>query len=146
MQAARNAQLVVDETGIAPHGWRSVDIDALHRQLRTPAAGWAAGARLGTAQITLRNGDKGKLVPFRAAPRLRRVPDEAFVVIGRTEPPIANDNASKPRTRPRTALRDIVMLALLAATLAGAFYSGRLHAIQNVIVVPPPASERNALT
>lgn len=62
--------------------------------------------------------------------------------------PGANDNglASSPRRRlVRIVLREMMALTLLAATLAAVYYVGRMHAFQNVIVVPEPWSDRSAI-
>ena len=45
----------------------------------------------------------------------------------------------------RIVLREAIAFALLAATLAAVYYAGRLHALQNVIVVPEPWSDRTQL-
>ena len=82
-----------------------------------------------------------------------RVPPAAFVIVGRpvtstsTVLPTANDNTPVRDARVRSSWRDLFFLALLAITIAGAFWSGKLHATQErVIVVPGPSSHRNVVT
>lgn len=79
-----------------------------------------------------------------------RVPDHAFVTVAPREvPPVpstANDNARARTTRIRSVWRDLFFLALLAMTIAGAFWSGKLNATQRVIVVPGPSSDRHVVT
>lgn len=86
-----------------------------------------------------------------------QVPLDRIVVIGKGLPPgrtigrrrvvpaIANDNKATARKRP-ALLRQAFFLAILAASLAGAFYNGRVHAMQKVIVVPEPMDRRVVLT
>lgn len=62
--------------------------------------------------------------------------------------PTANDNGPPQvvtRSRVRAVLRELAALALLAVTLAAVYYVGRMHAFQNVIVVPEPWSTRSML-
>lgn len=88
-----------------------------------------------------------------------RVPGDAFVPIGtRLLPspsasrlmlaaPGANDNAVPARPgSARPLLREALFLLILAATLAGTYWIGRLNAAQNVIVVPGPSSSRSVVT
>jgi hypothetical protein len=42
--------------------------------------------------------------------------------------------------------RDLFFLMILAATVAGAFWSGRVHGLQKVIVVPAPSSFDSVIT
>jgi hypothetical protein len=150
-------RLTVDESRIQHRSWHVVDLGTLRAQLaRGTAQPLPVQATLGArrhGQPVSRAGSRATAaasIPI--ARRLKRVPDSAFVTIGRAErasslPASANDNAARPSSkRIRFALRDAVMLAILAATVAGAFYSGRLHAAQTVIVVPGPSSARNAIT
>ena len=100
------------------------------------------------------------------------IPRDAFVVIGRNRSlreqlfprrarlprPVpktadgrgtANDNAEPAgprRGRVRGLARDIVFLAILAATLFGAYQTGRLATFQNVIVVPESALPSGRVT
>jgi hypothetical protein len=86
-----------------------------------------------------------------------QVPLDRIVVIGKGLPPgrtvgrrrvvpaIANDNKATVRKRP-AVLRQAFFLALLGASLAGAFYNGRVHAMQKVIVIPEPMDRRVVLT
>lgn len=77
-----------------------------------------------------------------------RVPNHAFVIIGSREGrlPTANDNARAGSTRARSVWRDLFFLAILAMTIVGAFWSGKLNATQRVIVVPGPSSDRHVVT
>ncbi|NNM73313.1 hypothetical protein [Enterovirga aerilata] len=89
---------------------------------------------------------------------VRRVPVSAFVSIGRrASSPVpshragrqvsgrsANDNA--PAGERRSVWRDLFFLAVLFATVAGAFWSGRVHGLQKVIVVPGPSSFYSVVT
>ena len=86
-----------------------------------------------------------------------KVPLDRIVVIGKGLPPghsfgrrrvvpgIANDNKATARKRP-AILRQAFFLAILAAALAGAYYNGQVHAMQNVIVIPEPMDRRVVLT
>lgn len=86
-----------------------------------------------------------------------QVPLDRIVVIGkglpqgrtvgrrRVVPAIANDNKATVRKRP-AVLRQAFFLAVFAASLAGAFYNGRVHAMQKVIVIPEPMDRRIVLT
>lgn len=67
----------------------------------------------------------------------RRVPEKDIIVIGRTPP------ASPPK---KGLWRELFFLGVLAVTLFGAFYSGRLNAYQRVIVVPIPESRHSVIT
>lgn len=81
-----------------------------------------------------------------------RVPHHAFVVVGcphaptPTVLPTANDNTRAGATRTRSVWRDLFFLAILAMTIVGAFWSGKLNATQRVIVVPGPSSDRHVVT
>jgi hypothetical protein len=155
-RASKAARLTVDESLIHDRLWHAVDLDSLGTRLLSgpprPAAISAclAGALLYQPARRETPARMGALIPMVLRRRVKRVPDEAFVTIGRAaaEPVTANDN-QPPRPSPariRFALRDAVMLAMLAASLAGAYYSGRLHAAQNVIVVPTASTMRNMIT
>lgn len=81
-----------------------------------------------------------------------RVPHHAFVTVAQRQtspsaiPLTANDNARAGATRTRSVWRDLLFLAILAMTIAGAFWSGKLNATQRVIVVPGPSSDRHVVT
>jgi hypothetical protein len=152
------SRLVVDEACISDRGWQAVDLARLQAVLHVDAAERRVTAMYGTALLpaspAASAAPRGQLLPFRPRKRVVLIPPASVVVIGR-EPapprpacPVANDNASAPVVggSVRSAWRDALLLVLLAATVAGAFYSGRLHAYQKVIVVPPPASASNAVT
>ncbi len=57
----------------------------------------------------------------------------------------ANDNNAPTGDR-RSVWRDLFFLMVLAATVAGAFWSGRVHGIQKVIVVPGPSTSSSVVT
>lgn len=90
---------------------------------------------------------KGRAVARRAT----RIPADAIVGIGSKASPlrraedrkakanVANDNQRRLSPKVRTFLREMLFLLLFGATLAGTYYVGRLHAFQNVIVVPDTA-------
>jgi hypothetical protein len=87
---------------------------------------------------------------------LKHIPVSAFVSIGRSSnSPVArhrargvrrfaNDNHAKPHQN--SLWRDLFFLAILAATVFGAFWSGRVHGQQKVIVVPAPLSHNSVIT
>jgi hypothetical protein len=75
----------------------------------------------------------------------KRLPPGRTVGRRRVVPAIANDNKVTVRKRP-AVLRQAFFLALLGASLAGAFYNGRVHAMQKVIVIPEPMDRRVVLT
>jgi hypothetical protein len=56
----------------------------------------------------------------------------------------ANDNVAAGESR--SVWRDLFFLMILAATVAGAFWSGRVHGLQKVIVVPAPSSFHSVIT
>lgn len=58
---------------------------------------------------------------------------------------VANDNNATAAPA-RSVWRDVFFLAVLAATVAAAFWSGRVHGLQKVIVVPGPSSFYSAVT
>jgi hypothetical protein len=118
-------------------GWQQLDLETL----------LAPSPRTSRADLVLIE------VPKRGLPR--RVPGSAFVSIGsrrRGGIPVypirplprcfANDNAPDKRA----LWRDLVFLMILAATVAGAFWSGRMHGYQKVIVVPAPSSFHTIVT
>lgn len=95
------------------------------------------------------------------ARRATRIPAEAIVGLGarlsaapRPEPSSAlaagtaggdsaNDNVA--RSVGRTLLREVFFLLVFGATLAGTYYLGRLHGMQNIIVVPEPGSRADKI-
>lgn len=151
-------QIIVEERRL-PQRWHSVDLAQLRSRIGAPPAEpTPVSALLGDTRSGPRPGDKvdvaAACVVIGRGRRRIGVPVDRFVVIGRDaglpprDAPSANDNAPAAKApRPmRVSVREIVLLAMLAASLVGAFYSGRMHAAQNVIVVPAPSSPRNALT
>lgn len=88
------------------------------------------------------------------------VPASAFVKVGRSGRfgkrgarvirdagrASANDNVAAANPGGRSVWRDLLFLAILAATVIGAFWSGRVHGLQRVIVVPAPSSFHSVIT
>ena len=140
-------------------GWQEID---LARTLGLPVVSATSPGAATLSAIA-----SAAILPFRApsvclvgtvAPEItRRVPEAAFISVGRpaagTVPRIpalrvksrfANDNVAG--AGPRSMWRDLFFLAVLAATLIGAFWSGRVHGVQKVIVVPEPSSLHSVVT
>lgn len=143
---------------IVAGGWQEID---LARTL-----GLSCGPALAAA-ATLSAPASAHILPFRArsvcltgtVARVipKKIPDAAFVSVGRpagaTGPRVpalrvksrfANDNVAGAGRR--SVWRDLFFLAVLAATVVGAFWSGRVHGIQKVIVVPGPSSFYSVVT
>ena len=139
-------------------GWQQID---LARTLGGLPPAPATGG--GPAPASLTASASASILSFPAATTalngaftraaLKKVPPTAFVSIGRkggTAAPkrparsrSANDNVSAEQ---RSVWRDLFFLAILAATVAGAFWSGRVHGLQKVIVVPGPSSFHSVVT
>lgn len=131
---------------------------------RSDPGGPLARSEVGWPVPALRNAERA-LVQLGKAVRRRpvRVPADALAPIGsRLLPPIerpllltsplptdtANDNATPAAAEAssrRSIYRDLFFLFVLAATLVGTFYVGRLNAFQNVIVVPETWSQHSRL-
>ena len=136
--------------------WHAVDLDRTIGRL--PALSLVTGASP-TLSLTGMNlpalslPGAGGILIAKAQPGTRRVPAGAFVSVGRGAKPtgpvrpvgrrgVANDNG-----RGHSVWRDVFFLAILAATVAGAFWSGRVHGgVQRVIVVPGPSSFHSVVT
>src|SRR4051812_31778973 len=132
--------------GPLPHGTRAV-------VARVPILAWPARlAPREPHQTTSVQGDR-KAEGWRPQP----LSPDSFVVVGRGRPargsvgrrrivpPIANDNIPRPIAK-RGVLRDVFFLGILAATLLGAFATGRAHPVQKIIVIPEPMDLRSRLT
>lgn len=113
--------------------------------------------RLGVAPCPVLATNDAQLARFAEFPALKgiasgRVPHHAFVTIAvRDARPAtilttANDNTRAGAPRARSVWRDLFFLAILAMTIIGAFWSGKLNATQRVIVVPGPSSDRHMVT
>ena len=103
------------------------------------------------------------LLAIRARPiarRATRIPADAVVPVRSGRPAstvllltgptqaTANDNASAKTTAPsfrRAVYRQIFFLLVLAATLAGTFYIGRVNGFQKIIEVPEPAGRHSSI-
>jgi hypothetical protein len=152
----RDLQIVVDERQIAGE-WQHLDLDGLGARIGAGdrAEDVVVRARLGALDVSaVANRRTRRRASLASSGRLLRVPDAAFVIIGRDSAArslptpaaqVANDNDAARGARTRSAVRDAIFLVVLGLTLVGAFYSGRMHAAQNVIVVEPPASARHAI-
>lgn len=145
-------------TAVGPHGVTRflggtvpMDRSALPRR-QLEEAGGRAPAAFRAAELRLAPGER-PTVPRRPL----QVPASALVPVGSlllgaprpvpllpppSVPSIANDNAAPSRGRERIgkAVREALFLAMLAVTIAAAFYSGRQNGFQRVIVVPGPMS------
>lgn len=141
-EAGRPSQVAVVDGEVPDSGWQRLDLAAL--------AGLPADVPLdlsGPVATPVRHG-----IPVRPAPTLAAVPAEALITVARRAPerrfakrgpgPSANDNAHGSRS----AWRDAFFLAVLFATVAVAFWGGRLHAYQRVIVVPQPTMVGGVIT
>jgi hypothetical protein len=150
---ARSVRIV--ESEIASETWQRVDLEATLKRIRDSIgsrapAHWRAAATT-SACFPGRERDliPQPTPPFGNGPG-RRVPDSDIVVIGRAA--CAREQAAKAGERTRGGRRvrrnwrNIFFLAVLAATLAGAYYSGRANAVQRVIVVPDVASRSHVIT
>ena len=144
--------LKVVEREIAASGWQGVDLPPASELERAPASGLTFSASGSIVCFATRSeGALGLL----ASPR--RVPADAFVSVGPARPrltgpkliwsklrPVATANDNTPGRR--SVWRDVFFLALLFATVAGAFWSGRVQGTQRVIVVPAPSSFHSIMT
>jgi hypothetical protein len=101
-----------------------------------------------------------------AAAAASGIPRGAFVTIGQRSPRqiraastvlippsrrgaghSANDNGSANLGKSRSSVwRDLLFLLMLAASLIGAFYTGRTHSSERIIVVPGPSSHLSVVT
>ena len=133
--------------------WQPIDLDrtagsfpAADPTKRAPSSLSLTGMRLPVLNLPV----AGAVLVAKAEPGTRRVPAGAFVSVGRRAGSVttvgrrgvANDNG-----RGHSVWRDVFFLAVLAATVVGAFWSGRLQGgVQRVIVVPGPSSFYSVVT
>ena len=155
----RQAVAVVDG-GVREASWQQLDLDLVLAKLPR-APGTAPSVLTAPASGVVRSFPETGAVLAAALQRgvLKRVPASAFVSIGgRGRAPVpryrarsrspnrsANDNVAAPGHR-RSVWRDLFFLAVLFATVVGAFWSGRMHGYQKVIVVPGPSSFYSQVT
>ena len=155
----RRAVSVVDAE-VRESSWQQLDLDLVLASL--PRAPGLSSARLSAqASGSVRSFPQmgAELAGSLKQQVLKRVPASAIVSIARLGfGPVprhrarmslvsrsANDNEAAARDR-RSVWRDLFFLMVLAATVAGAFWSGRVHGIQKVIVVPGPSSFYSVVT
>lgn len=159
----------------ASSAWPAVDLRAALALLpvsRTGSGPTNAAAAWSTTSVSQANGalvlslgDAPTGASSTLAKRRRRehedaVPLSAFASIGRMAAPTsdpdavplgaakartANDNFFAPNAR-KSLWRELFFITLLAVTLAGVFWTGRMHPYQKVIVVPGPSSYRSVVT
>lgn len=160
----QHARLSLDENVALNPGWLTVELAGLpsgplpHAAraamvARVPVVAWPA--RLAVPKPNEATSVQGQRKPEGWRPQ--PLSPDSFVVVGsgrpprgsvgrrRVVPPIANDNISRPIPK-RGVLRELFFLGILAATLLGAFATGRAHPLQNVIVIPEPMDPRSRLT
>ena len=157
----RRAVAVVDEE-ISDRSWQQLDLGltSLPRAAVPPAASLSAPASGAVRSFS----ETGRALTEILQARARKsVPTTAFVTIGQAGPrrqprlrppppspprrPVvrsANDNTAGAEHR--SVWRDLVFLLVLAATVAGAFWSGRVNGIQRVIVVPEAVTPNSVVT
>jgi hypothetical protein len=141
--------------------WQQLDLDlmlaALPRAPGAPPRVLTAAASGSVRSFPQMAAELAPLVGREPPPK--RVPDRAFVSIGRrSTAPVprhragngilassANDNQVRSGDK-RSMWRDLFFLAILAATVVGAFWSGRMQGYQKVIVVPGPSSFYSQVT
>lgn len=153
---ARGSIAIVDRD-VPETGWQQIDL------ARTLSGLPASSSSGGAAPASLTTSASASILSFPAATTaligafaraaFKKVPPTAFVSIGRKGGALgpkrhpksrsANDNVSAEQ---RSVWRDLFFLAILAATVAGAFWSGRVHGLQKVIVVPGPSSFHSVVT
>ena len=164
----------VDEGAIPAQGWQPLDVGRLpsfpagEPGVISTGAAWSAQPAVNTPAALVFSLPAETRAPMpggrsllETGPALAQVPGSAFVSIGRTSGqatttlavPLrrvgsrgANDNYAAPGGSTKTMWRDIFFLAVLVATVAVAFLSGRVHGYQKVIVVPGPSSFYSVVT
>lgn len=135
----------------------------------TTVAAWSGQAAFtppGAMILSFSGATPGTMTPARASDLDRGlgrpVPVSAFVSIGRmagtaevsgtiplrrARSASANDNvAAFGAASGKSIWRELFFLAVLVATLAGAFWTGRVHGFQKIIVVPGPSSFYSVVT
>jgi hypothetical protein len=159
----QHARLSLDENVALNPGWLTVELAELpsgslphgtraSMVARVPIFAWPA--------LAVRESHEPNSVPGERKAegwRSQALSPDSFVVVGRGRParrsvgrrrvvpPIANDNIPRPIPK-RGVLRDVFFLGILAATLLGAFATGRAHPVQKIIVIPEPMDLRSRLT
>jgi hypothetical protein len=171
-----SADVAIVEESVSRQGWQPLDRALLSRLAPTgktegrrptsSGAAWSVFPAVNTPSALVLSlsgaGQASRIgVPALAAPERswNPVPASAFVSIGRLSGRVlpggarllgsrgANDNFVAPAALAgRSRWRDLFFLAVLAATVAGAFFSGRVHGFQRVIVVPSPSSFHSVVT
>ena len=155
----RRCAVAIIDGEIAETGWHELDLGRTLRGL-----GAEPSFPLGAPPSTPVPGRSGGTLRLAAAGLNamldqsfgRRIPAEAFVSIGSPAPrPKRNSPRAKPSRsandnhaagEQRSVWRDLFFLAILAAALVGAFWSGRVQGYQKVIVVPGPSSFYSVVT
>jgi hypothetical protein len=154
----RKAVAVVDAE-VREGSWQQLDLDLMLASL--PRAPGLSSTRLSApATGTVRSFPQigADLAGSLKRQVLKRVPASAIVPIARLgSVPArhrgrmslvsrsANDNEAAAGGA-RSVWRDLFFLMVLAATVVGAFWSGRVHGVQKVIVVPGPSSFYSVVT
>lgn len=142
------------EGGVPVLGWQEVDLARTLQGLRGDKT-FSLGSRPVSVTAATPVAPLTSSVAIANRDGANRVPSTAFVSIGqgarslvprisRATAVVANDNRAGASTR--SVWRDLFFLAILAATVIGAFWSGRLHGFQKVIVVPGPSSFHSTVT
>lgn len=154
----RQAVAVVDGE-VRDSGWQQLDLDFMLSALpRAPGATPIVLTAPASGTVRSFPQTAAELATVLKRPLLKRVPGHAFVSIGRRgNAPVprfrargvaarsANDNHALTGDK-RSMWRDLFFLMVLAATVVGAFWSGRMQGYQKVIVVPGPSSFYNQVT
>jgi hypothetical protein len=151
--------VVVLDRDVPASGWHEIDLAQTFR-LRGRAGAGSGAATLtaaASASILAFRAPAVCLIGTIAREITKRVPDDAFVSVGQSagavvpriparssSSRVANDNVAGGNAR--SVWRDLFFLAVLAATVVGAFWSGRVHGVQRVIVVPGPSSFHSVIT
>jgi hypothetical protein len=161
-------RIVVVDSEVPQAGWHQVQLATLPAMSGAnrpgPVSAQLVPATRGAliAQAATRRVPRSAEVPIRAGMARGlgrvRVPDAAMVSIrsvgfshgshlGAGAFRSANDNGSAGRAPARRSVwREVFFLLVLILTVAGAFWSGRLHASYKVIVVPGPSSFYSVVT
>lgn len=153
-------QIAVIDRDVPASGWQEIDLNRTIGRLPRPGTEPTRSlAASGSARVLSFPDATTSLVAVLNHVLPRRVPQAVFVSIGRTSSAApasvpsagrrvpgrsANDNVASPGGR--SVWRDLFFLAILFATVLGAFWSGRVHGLQKVIVVPESSSVRSVVT
>lgn len=154
VETGRHPRMAVEvvEREIAASGWREVDLAPASGGGREPSSGPPFAA---SGSIVCLAGRSEAALGLLASPG--RIPPDAFVSVGPARPGSTGPRLSWSKVRPvgtandnvaghRSVWRDVFFLTLLFATVAGAFWSGRVQGLQRVIVVPGPSSFHSVVT